>query len=354
MPLEDNKGSPQVNGAAVSVRHLGKTYAGDQGNLEALKDVNLEIGGGEIFGIIGRSGAGKSTLVRCINLLERPSAGEILVGGENISRLDPAGLRAARQKIGMIFQHFNLLTSRTVYDNVALPLEFAGVSRGDIERRVAPLLDLVGLTPYAHNYVAQVSGGQKQRVGIARALASNPRVLLSDEATSALDPETTRATLALLKQVNRELGLTIIMITHQMEVVQRICDRVAVVDGGEVVEQGTVREVFGAPKSEAAQALVAAAVGQVLPEGTVKALLERATPNQRVWRVSGSRPDVLTRFVAQFGLDVKLVQALVDDYQGVPLGSLLVQVTGSDTARAAAREWAQAEHVELVEVAHVE
>jgi D-methionine transport system ATP-binding protein len=201
-----------------------------------------------VFGIIGRSGAGKSSLVRVINLLNRPTKGEVIVAGRDLTQLNDAQLRAARRDIGMVFQHFNLLSSRTVFDNAALPLELAGMDKAAIRERVNPLLELVGLSALADRYPSQISGGQKQRVGIARALASRPKVLLSDEATSALDPETTRSILALLRQVNKELGLTVVLITHQMQVIKQVADRVAVIDAGRIVEQGPVIDVFTRPQ----------------------------------------------------------------------------------------------------------
>lgn len=351
--------SPPLDGAlthtgtSVVLRNVWKSYRTERGQLDALKDMNLEIKAGEIFGIIGRSGAGKSTLVRCINMLERPTSGEVWVGDQQITQLNAAKLRMVRRRIGMIFQHFNLLSSRTVFENIALPLELGRMSSTQIRKRVMSLLELVGLTVHANQYVAQISGGQKQRVGIARALASYPSVLLSDEATSALDPETTRSTLALLKQVNKELGLTIIMITHQMEVVQRVCDRVAVVDHGSVVEQGIVREVFGFPKTHTTKSLVSEATGQALPKDTVANLLASAAPDTRIWQITGHEPDVLTHLIRRFNLNVSLVQALVEDYQGIPLGSLLIQVTGSHSDREAAVLWAKEIGVGLEEINHV-
>src|SRR5262249_42108610 len=215
---------------------------------EALRAVDLAVAPGEIFGIIGRSGAGKSSLVRTINLLNRPKAGQVIVGGRELTALPEAQLREARREIGLVFQHFNLLSSRTVAQNVALPLELAGVPAQEIKKRVDELLDLVGLAAMRDRYPAQISGGQKQRVGIARALANRPKVLLSDEATSALDPETTRSILGLLKQINREFGLTIVLITHQMQVIKQVADRVAVIDAGLIVEQGPVIDVFTRPQ----------------------------------------------------------------------------------------------------------
>ncbi|HLN61453.1 MAG TPA: ATP-binding cassette domain-containing protein, partial [Symbiobacteriaceae bacterium] len=219
----------------IELRNLTKTY---QQGVTALRDVSIAVAPGEIYGVLGQSGAGKSTLIRCVNLLERPTAGMVLVDGKDMLGLTDTDLRRERQKIGMIFQHFNLLGSRTVAGNIAFPLEVAGWAPDRIRRRVAELLDLVGLADKAGAYPRQLSGGQKQRVGIARALASGPKILLSDEATSALDPETTRSVLSLLKEINRKLNLTILLITHQMDVVKEICDSVAILEQGRLVEQG--------------------------------------------------------------------------------------------------------------------
>src|SRR3954469_10614634 len=226
----------------IEFHGVEKEFPGRGGGtaVRALDGIDLSIGRGEIFGIIGRSGAGKSTLIRVVNMLERPTAGRVSVDGVDMNALDGAGLRAARRGIGMIFQHFNLLSSRTVYDNVALPLELAGLKRAEIKEKVEPLLELVGLSDKRDRYPAELSGGQKQRVGIARALATEPKVLLCDEATSALDPETTQSILALLRQVNRDLGITILLITHEIPVIKEICDRVAVIENGRIVEEGEV------------------------------------------------------------------------------------------------------------------
>jgi D-methionine transport system ATP-binding protein len=229
------------------------------GALAAIDDISLEVRRGEILGIIGRSGAGKSTLIRCLNGLEKPDQGKIEIGGQDIVPLNESALRAVRGQIGMIFQHFNLISQKTVEANVALPLKIAGWDRAKREARVAELLDLVGLGAKADAYPAQLSGGQKQRVGIARALAASPELLLSDEATSALDPETTTSILALLKDINRKLGLTILLITHEMSVIRAVTDRVVVLDHGRIVEQGETEQVFAAPKADLTQRLLAAA-----------------------------------------------------------------------------------------------
>lgn len=240
----------------IELQGLSQRFPGGSGEVHALRDVSLSIAPGEVFGIIGRSGAGKSTLVRAINLLNRPSAGRVIVDGHDLTALDANRLRAARREIGMIFQHFNLLSSRTVYDNVALPLELAGKTKAEIAATVLPLLDLVGLSALRDRYPAQISGGQKQRVGIARALVHRPEILLCDEATSALDPETTEQILALLRDINKQLGLTVVLITHDMAVIEEACDRVLVLDHGQVQEQGPVWRVFADPQAEATLSLL--------------------------------------------------------------------------------------------------
>ena len=240
----------------IEIEHLNKTYPSPTGDIHALRDVDLRIEDGEIFGIIGLSGAGKSTLVRCINLLERPTSGTVRIDGRDMTQLSRRDLLKARQDIGMIFQSFNLLEQRTVLRNICFPLEIAGVKRDEAQARAAELLELVGLSDRAKNYPSQLSGGQKQRVAIARALATNPKVLLCDEATSALDPKTTRQILELIGDINKKLGITVVIITHQMSVVKEVCNHVAILDDGEVVEEGLVSTVFSAPKSAAARHLV--------------------------------------------------------------------------------------------------
>ena len=241
----------------IELKHVSKTYdSGANGGVDALKDVSLTIEDGDIYGIIGMSGAGKSTLVRCINLLERPTKGEIIVDGQRLDTMTPAQLRAARRNITMIFQHFNLLMQRTCLRNVCFPMELAGVKKADAEKRARELLELVGLPDKAEAYPAQLSGGQQQRVAIARALATDPKVLLCDEATSALDPKTTRQILELIRDINRKLNITVVIITHQMSVVKEVCSHVAILDEGCVAEAGMVGTVFAAPKSEAGRRLV--------------------------------------------------------------------------------------------------
>ena len=240
----------------IELKHLGKIYRTADKEIVALEDINLTINDGEIFGIIGLSGAGKSTLVRCINLLERPSSGEVLVDGKSLTMLSRKELLKLRQSIGMIFQNFNLLEQRNVLQNVCFPLEIAGTPRQEARRRAKELLSLVGLSDRETSYPSQLSGGQKQRVAIARALATNPKYILCDEATSALDPNTTRSILELLRQINEELGVTIIVITHEMKVIDQICDRVAVIDHSHIAEEGKVSEVFTNPRSDIARNLI--------------------------------------------------------------------------------------------------
>lgn len=240
----------------IRVENISKTFKAKNGQVEAVKNISFSIEKGDIFGIIGLSGAGKSTLVRCLNLLEKPNEGSIYIDGKNLMKLSQKELRKERQDIGMIFQHFNLLMQRNVVDNICFPLEIAGVRRKEARMRALTLLDTVGLSDKAKAYPAQLSGGQKQRVAIARVLANNPKILLCDEATSALDPQTTKSILKLLKEINQECGITIVVITHEMSVIKEICTKVAVLDQGHLVEQGIVDEVFTAPKSSEARRLI--------------------------------------------------------------------------------------------------
>ena len=256
----------QIQSPMIEIVDVKKTYQGLSGEVEALKGVSLQIEAGKIFGIIGLSGAGKSSLIRCINMLEKPTVGKVKVAGKEMTELNEQGLRQARKEIGMIFQHFNLLTSRTVEENIAFPLELAGWSKADISERVLEMLSLVGLSDKAKQYPAQLSGGQKQRVGIARALASRPRVLLCDEATSALDPQTTRSILELLQDINRKLNLTIVLITHEMQVVKEICHQVAVIENGYIIEQGDVYDVFTKPVHPTTREFVNTIMNLELPE----------------------------------------------------------------------------------------
>ena len=347
----------------IEIRGLTQTYQGPQGPVEALRGIDLHITPGEVFGIIGRSGAGKSSLVRTINLLNRPTRGEVIVNGRDLTRLGEAELRAARRDIGMVFQHFNLLSSRTVFDNVALPLELAGMPRGEIAQRVNPLLELVGLSHLADRYPAQISGGQKQRVGIARALASRPQVLLSDEATSALDPETTRSILDLLRQVNRELGLTVVLITHQMQVIKQIADRVAVIDAGRIVEQGRVLDVFTRPLQPITRSLIEEILPQELPASVLDHVRKLAAQLQgagqgavgQLLRLSyagdSAFQPILSRLIRGYGLDMSILHGQVDEIQDQTFGSLAVYASGEAAQLRGAIARLRDEGVEVQEVA---
>lgn len=345
----------------IELQKIFQTYQGPAGPVEALRGVDLHVARGEIFGVIGRSGAGKSSLVRTINLLNRPVAGQVRVDGIELTTLDEPALRKARQGIGMIFQHFNLLSSRTVFDNVALPLELAGLSRTEILARVAPLLELVGLAGLQDRYPAQISGGQKQRVGIARALASRPQVLLSDEATSALDPETTRAILALLRDINRELGLTIVLITHEMQVIKQVADQVAVIDAGRIVEQGGTLQVFSRPQHETTRSLIDDVVPQALPTSVlerVRSLLGGVPAAQGVLLrliFAGDESDrpLLSDVIRRYDVDLNIVHGHVDEVQGHPFGSLAVLARGAQDKLAAAIAHLRSAGVQVQELSHV-
>jgi D-methionine transport system ATP-binding protein len=333
----------------IELEQIHKSYVVGTRRIPALGGVNLRVEPGEVFGVIGASGAGKSTLLRVINLLERPDGGAVRVAGEDLLALDDAGLRAARQRIGMIFQHFNLLSSKTVAENVAWPLKIAASrSVAEIARRVDALLSRVGLTEHAHNYPAQLSGGQKQRVGIARALATEPRVLLCDEATSALDPDTTRSILALLAEINRELGLTIVLITHEMEVVRRVCDRVAVLEGGQIVEQGAVAEVFLHPQHAATRRFVQEAErvdeGQLLDDfaHVPGRILQLTFRGERTYE------PLLGEVARRTGLDFGILLGRIDRIKDEPYGQLTISAGGGDLAAARALLEARGVRVEVL------
>lgn len=304
----------------ISIRNVYKTFGDGDQAVDALNGVSLEVAAGEIFGVLGPSGAGKSTLIRCVNLLERPTSGAIRVDGKELTALSPAELRQARQRIGMIFQHFNLLSARTVAENIAFPLEIAGYDKQRRQERVTELLSLVGLSDKAGAYPAQLSGGQKQRVGIARALANEPAVLLSDEATSALDPQNTTAILDLLHDLNRRLGLTILLITHEMNVVRQICDRVAVMEGGRIVEQGKVAQLAATPGSRLAQA--------IFPHNDVPAVLPGATLATIIFVGSAADQPVLTTLVRRFAVEVNILGGSIQNIAGQRVGQLQVEVAG--------------------------
>jgi len=312
----------------ISLRNISKAYPAAERNVRALADIDLDIVKGEIFGIIGASGAGKSTLVRLINLLESPSSGEIRVDGRATAAANGKELRALRRDIGMVFQHFNLLNAKTVAQNIAFPLELAGeLARPQIKARVQELLERVGLLDHANKYPRQLSGGQKQRVGIARALAGRPKILLSDEATSALDPQTTQSVLRLLSEINRDIGITIILITHEMDVVRRICDRVAVLDGGRIVEKGAVEEVFLHPRHPATLRLVRESEGDEAENG-----LDLAQAPGPVYRFTFLGDDtqrpILGATAREFGVDYSILAGRVGHIRNLPFAQLTVALVG--------------------------
>ncbi|WLR52178.1 methionine ABC transporter ATP-binding protein [Bacillus tianshenii] len=316
----------------IELKQIKKVFSTSSGDVRAVDDVNLKIEKGEIFGIIGYSGAGKSTLIRMLNKLETASSGEITIAGRNISKLEGKGLREARQEISMIFQHFNLLWSRTVRDNIAFPLEIAGVSKAERLQRVDELIKLVGLEGREDAYPSQLSGGQKQRVGIARALANRPKVLLCDEATSALDPQTTDSILDLLVDINEKLGLTIVLITHEMHVIRKICHRVAVMESGKVVEQGAVLDVFRKPKENITKRFVKQVTEPEETKETIEHLLEQY-PNGIVIQLTfvgeEAEKPLITQLIRKFELDVNIVQGKISQTQTGAYGTLFVHLEGA-------------------------
>jgi D-methionine transport system ATP-binding protein len=325
-----------MTSTAIAFESVSKSFEVKGRQVEALREVDLAIERGEIFGIVGYSGAGKSTLLRTVNALERPSAGRVVVDGREISALAGRELYAARQGIGMIFQQFNLLRSRTVYKNIAYPLRLAGWDRERILDRVEELLEFVGLSEKALAYPSQLSGGQKQRVGIARALATRPDILISDEATSALDPETTGEVLELLRRINREQGVTIALVTHEIDVVREIAHRVAVMDGGRVVETGTVYDVFSAPQNPTSRRFVSSVLRHVPSPDTLERLRAQHPGRLVQVRVTAHGDAFLSRVARARDIDVNVVFGGVDELQGRAFGTLTVELVGSPDDVAAA------------------
>lgn len=317
----------------IRFEHLSKTFQTKDGAFEALKDVSFEIEKGDIYGVIGYSGAGKSTLIRMVNALERPTSGKIFVEDKDIGSLSAKELRSLRKGIGMIFQQFNLLESKTIYDNVAIALKLNGTPKKDIETRVNELLEFVELSDKKSNYPGQLSGGQKQRVGIARALANNPSILLCDEATSALDPKTTDSILNLLKKINETLHITIVIITHEMNVIQKICNKVAVMDFGKVVETGSVIQVFSDPQSDIAKRFVGNLIHDVIPEPLVESI-RRETRNSRLLRIKLENTDstepLLWDINRRFEVETNILYSTINVIQGIVVGIMLVLFIGSD------------------------
>ena len=309
----------------IRIENVTKTFTGREGKVEALKGISLSINKGEIYGIIGMSGAGKSTLVRCLNFLERPTAGTVLIEDQDLSSLGEKKLREVRTDIAMIFQHFNLLMQRNVLDNVCFPMEIRGVKKAEAKKRAMELLEIVGLEQKAMSYPAKLSGGQKQRVAIARALANNPKILLCDEATSALDPTTTKAILQLLQKINKEYGITMVIITHEMTVVQEICTHVAIIDAGELAEKGTVEEVFSNPRTAAARKLVFMAdkpVGEMKGKRCVRIVFDGKS----------SFEPVIANMILECRAPVNILMADTKDIGGIAYGQMVLQLPEDDTA----------------------
>ena len=309
----------------IEIKNLIKTYRTAKGSITALKDIDITIEDGEIFGIIGLSGAGKSTLVRCINYLERPTSGQVIIDGKELGKLTKRELLKTRQNIGMVFQGFNLLAQRNVIKNICYPLEIAGVKKADALKRAEDLLELVGLTDKAKAYPSQLSGGQKQRVAIARALAAKTKYLLCDEATSALDPDTTRSVLELLKKINRTLGVTIVVITHEMKVIDSICDRVAVLDNSTVAEIGEVRAVFSNPRSDIAKKLI-------MPQGELPVTSENGKKIRIIYNGNNSSESLLSNMILTCCTPVNILHADTKDIDGKAYGQILLQLPEDESS----------------------
>lgn len=326
----------------IELKHVSKYY----GTFKALDDINLKIDDGCIYGIVGQSGAGKSTLIRCINMLEAPSSGDVFIDGKNMTRLSAKELREERRNIGMIFQHFNLLSNRTVAKNVAFPLELAGVSKNEQKEKIDNILKLVGLEDYKDKYPAQLSGGQKQRVGIARALVTNPSVLLSDEATSALDPETVKSILNLLADINKKLHITIILITHQMEVIKQICQKVAVIEHGKIIEEGSTVDLFTAPKTQTLKNFVSTVMSSDVPEqlSHMNIQKERKSPSDQTvinlsFRGDVANEPIIANLIRHYNLNVSILYGSIDYIQNVAFGHLGILLSGTHESVAKANQY---------------
>ena len=344
----------------IKLNNITKIFTLPDKKLTALDNVSLHVPKGQICGVIGASGAGKSTLIRCVNLLERPTHGAVIIDDVDLTQLSDTELVKTRRQIGMIFQHFNLLTSRTVFENVALPLELENKSKAEIQEKTTALLALVGLSDQHNVYPANLSGGQKQRVAIARALASDPKVLLCDEATSALDPATTQSILKLLKEINRTLGITILLITHEMEVVKRICDQVAVIDKGRLIEQGTVSEIFSNPKTELAQEFISSTFHITLPEEYLENLSD--TPKHAKsypiikFEFTGRSVDapLLSQASKKFGVELSILTSQIDYAGGVKFGFTIAEVEGDEDAITQAKVYLMENNVRVEVLGYVQ
>lgn len=320
----------------IRLEHVTKTFKTKDGNVHAVKDVSLEIKEGQIFGIIGFSGAGKSTLVRCMNLLERPDDGKVIFDGEDLMELKPAALRQARQKMSMIFQHFNLMRSKTVFENIAMPMRMQKRPKEEIEAKVMELLELIDLVERKDSYPNQLSGGQKQRVAIARALANDPKVLLCDEATSALDPQTTQSILQLIRKINKERHITVVIITHELLVVKEVCDRVAVMEAGRIVEENDIIPVFIDPVQEITKNFISTTnntnkIGELIAHNHP---LTKLSPDQQLIRLTYAPDTAAEPFISQisrdYDVDCSIIFGNIEVIQNSPIGTLVVKITGSD------------------------
>ncbi|HZK23553.1 MAG TPA: methionine ABC transporter ATP-binding protein [Atopostipes sp.] len=337
----------------IELKNVSKTFKTNQKEVQAVKNVNLTVDAGEIFGVIGYSGAGKSTLVRCINLLERPTEGQVIIENTDLTQLKEKELRTERQNIGMIFQQFNLLASRTAYQNVEFPLKGRGYSKEEIREKVESLLDLVGITDKANTYPSELSGGQKQRVAIARALATDPKILLCDEATSALDPQTTKSILKLLKEVNRKLGITIVIITHEMEVIKEICHRVAVMEDGYVVELNDVVSVFSNPQAQITKEFIRSTSSLSRIDDLIKeeASIVQLKPGQQLWRLdfygAETREALIAELALTFDINPSIIFANVEVISNTVLGSLIVLLTLTDELERKVLDYLENKHIKV-------
>jgi D-methionine transport system ATP-binding protein len=343
----------------ITIKNLSKSYNQGTQTIVGLKDINLKIAKGKIFGVIGKSGAGKSTLLRCINGLETPTDGSVIINGVNVTQLSTKALRKEQRKIGMIFQQFNLLSSKTVYDNIALPLKLAGKSKNEIQALVEPLLQLTGLTDKTRSYPSQLSGGQKQRVAIARALANHPEVLLCDEATSALDPHTTKSILDLLQKVNQELGLTIVLITHEMNVIKDICDQVAVIDEGGIIENNNVLQIFTAPEHKVTKELISSTLKVDLPEVIKDNLRLNPTNNhypllQLTFVGKSTARPFLSEINEVFGVKCNILQANIELVHSQPIGFMLIQAVTDEQTLAKIISYAEKQSLQIEVLGYVD
>jgi D-methionine transport system ATP-binding protein len=309
---------------------IKKTYIKNKQQVHALNDINLTVETGDIFGLIGWSGAGKSSLIRLVNQLEKPTSGTVRVDGVDLNKLDATAQRAHKKKIGMIFQHFNLLESKTVGQNIAIPLVLQGIKHEEIDRRVDAMLSYVDLASKKHSYPSQLSGGQKQRVGIARALITEPSILLCDEATSALDPQTTLSILKLLKQINSERNITILLVTHEMEVISSICNKVAVMEKGQVIEQGSVLDIFSAPQQETTKKFVSTVINAEIPEAVLDSLVEQENIFRLEFLGNSAREPVVSELILKQLVEINILFANMREIGGVVLGSMFIQMNGTE------------------------